>query len=292
MSSGSLRGTSLMQIFVFTPLLSVLKDVIILSFRKTPLSTYGLYSRPTYGLSPTPGYCRPKKNSFNSMDGSSGSVSSLTLYPPSHKCSMPGCPAKGPMKKPKICQIVVYTQGGSAVPVHAIHLYCLADGVCTYYGNTLCYIQIGKHQFTERKLVGLWVTLMLVGWVSATNCACVYNIALSEQQERDFAAGGWQFGCTLSHEQVWDSFVTLMLMDYHNCNGTQLPVPHTCSSRLSPRSIASMGLKPMFISATDKKAGQGGVPAAQKQTRARWWTREVEMMPLRMRVLSWKRKTR
>ncbi|KAF8144269.1 hypothetical protein K438DRAFT_1632122 [Mycena galopus ATCC 62051] len=264
---GGLCGPSLTQIFAFTRLLSVLKDDIILcqphniptdappAFLPPSIELFisqaaglpqhsiidlwtafktDIWSLSDIRLSPA------EEELFRQHGWKLGfSMSSLTLYPPSHECSTPGCPAKGPMKKPENRQIVVYTQGGGAVPAHAIHLYCrgcntnyhhnysVKDGVRTYYGNTPRYIQIGEHQFAERKLVGLWVTLMLVGWVSATNCARAYDIALSEQQEHDFAAGGWQFGCTLSHEQVWDGFVTLTLMDYHDRNGTQLEVLHT-----------------------------------------------------------------
>ncbi|KAF8155005.1 hypothetical protein K438DRAFT_1987232 [Mycena galopus ATCC 62051] len=262
---GGLRGASLTQIFTFTRLLSLLKDDIILcqphniptdappAFLPPSIELFiaqaaGLpqasimdlwtaFKTNIWSLSDT--RLLPAEEELFRQHGWKLGFTSLTLYPPSHECSTPGCPAKGPMKKPEIRQIVVYTQGGGAVPAHAIHLYCrgcntnyhhnfsVKDSVRTYYGNTPRYIQIGEHQFAERKLVGLWVTLMLVGWVSATNCARAYDIALSEQQERDFAASGWQFGCTLAHEQVWDGFVTLTLMDYHDRNGTRLEVPHT-----------------------------------------------------------------
>lgn len=52
-------------------------------------------------------------------------------------------------------------------------------------------------------------------------------MALSEQQERDFAAGGWQFGCVLTTDHVWDAFTILTLLDYNDRNGTCLHVPHT-----------------------------------------------------------------
>ncbi|KAF7334149.1 hypothetical protein MVEN_02321000 [Mycena venus] len=100
-------------------------------------------------------------------------------------------------------------------------------GMRMYYGDKPNYIQIGEHQFAERKLIGLWVSLMLLAWVSATNCARTYDMALSGQQERDFAAGGWQFGCVLTPDMVWDAFIILTLLDYNNCKDTCLHVPHT-----------------------------------------------------------------
>ncbi|KAJ7216432.1 hypothetical protein GGX14DRAFT_561994 [Mycena pura] len=62
--------------------------------------------------------------------------------------------------------------------------------------------------------------------VSATNAARVYDMALSEQQEHDVAAGGWQFGCTLTTENVWDAFVLLALLDYNDRTSSYLFVPH------------------------------------------------------------------
>ncbi|KAJ7350894.1 hypothetical protein DFH08DRAFT_695269 [Mycena albidolilacea] len=167
-------------------------------------------------------------------------LTSLTLYPPTHHCANPDCAEFGkPMKKDESRQVVVYTQGNGAVPAWAIHLYCCGcstnyhhnfsvhNDMQTYYGDKPNYLQIGEHQFAERKLVGMWVMMMLVAWVSATNCSRVYNMALSEQQERDFAAGGWQFGCVLTPDHVWDAFVVLTLLDYNDRKNTYLQVPHT-----------------------------------------------------------------
>ncbi|KAJ7320903.1 hypothetical protein DFH08DRAFT_713634, partial [Mycena albidolilacea] len=165
------------------------------------------------------------------------SFSSLTLYPPSHCC--PDCPGTGMLKKAETRQAIVYTQASGAVPVWAVHLYCpdcntnyhhnfsVQVGMRTYYGDKPTYIQIGEHQFAERKLVGLWVSLMLVAWVSATNCARSYNMALSQQQEHNFAAGRWQFGCVLMPDHIWDAFIILTLLDYNDWKHTCLHVPHT-----------------------------------------------------------------
>jgi hypothetical protein len=77
------------------------------------------------------------------------------------------------MKKDKLRQVVVYTQGNGAVPAWAIHLYCstnyhynfsIHNDMRTYYGNKPNYLQIGEHQSAERKLVGMWVMMMLIAW--------------------------------------------------------------------------------------------------------------------------------
>ncbi|KAJ7668842.1 hypothetical protein B0H17DRAFT_1335884 [Mycena rosella] len=166
-------------------------------------------------------------------------LTSLTLYPPSHHCQNTDCERVIPMKKTQSRQAIVYTLARGVQPVWAAHLYCdqcktnyqyefsVQNGVRTYYGRVPEYIQVGEHQFVERKLIGLWMSLMLVGWLSATNCSRSYDMALSDQQQRDFTAGGWQFGCKLTTDHVWDAFVILTLLDYHKRNQTCLEVPHT-----------------------------------------------------------------
>lgn len=67
--------------------------------------------------------------------------------------------------------------------------------------------------------------------VSASNCARSYDMALSGQQERDFAVGGWQFGCVLTTDHVWDAFIILTLLDYNDRKNTCLQVPHTGEQR-------------------------------------------------------------
>jgi hypothetical protein len=130
------------------------------------------------------------------------------------------CNRINPLKKAECRQVVVYTLDKGVRPAWSIHLYCedchtnyqyefsVNQGVRTYYGGIPKYIQVGEHQFVERKLVGMWISLMLVAWctflsflpigyflmvrrVSATNCACTYNMSLSEGQVRDLTAAGW-----------------------------------------------------------------------------------------------------
>ncbi|KAJ7189681.1 hypothetical protein GGX14DRAFT_382954, partial [Mycena pura] len=148
---------------------------------------------------------------------------SMTLYPPTHHCTNPDCPAVGPLKKAEVRQVVIYSQGDGALPAHAVHVYCrgcntnyhhgfsVQAGVRTYYGDTPKYLQIGEHQFAERKLVGLWVT---------------GHPNVGRMENHDFAAGGWQFACTLTTEHVWDAFVLLTLLDHNDRKNTLLTVPH------------------------------------------------------------------
>lgn len=56
-------------------------------------------------------------------------------------------------------------------------------------------------------------------------------MALSGQEEHDFTAGGWQFGCLLTTDHVWDAFIILTLLDYNERKGTCLQVPQTGDQR-------------------------------------------------------------
>jgi hypothetical protein len=37
----------------------------------------------------------------------------------------------------------------------------------TYYDGLPEIIQVGEHQFVERKVINLWITLMMVSWYGA-----------------------------------------------------------------------------------------------------------------------------
>ncbi|KAK7016060.1 hypothetical protein R3P38DRAFT_3569699 [Favolaschia claudopus] len=260
-----LQALTMSHIFLFTRLLSVLKNDIMLcqpvgipvdiappllpevvsGFIATAVEIslesvgklWELLKEDVWFLSDTK--LSPTEEDLFRVHGWKVGLTSLTLYPPTHTCQNPDCPRTNPLKKPEARQVVVYTHGSGVMPAWAVHLYCpdcntnyhhnfsVQGGMRTYYGNKPTYIQIGEDQFAERKLIGLWVSPMLVAWVSATNCARAYDMSLSGQQEQDFADGGWQFGCVLTTDHVWDAFIILTLLDYNDRKNTCLHVPHT-----------------------------------------------------------------
>ena len=60
--------------------------------------------------------------------------------------------------------------------------------------------------------------------VSATNCACLYDIAQARRPlPHDL---DWQFGTTLTTEQVWDAFTILALLEDAQGRHTWLVVPY------------------------------------------------------------------
>ncbi|KAF8219141.1 hypothetical protein L208DRAFT_1342983 [Tricholoma matsutake] len=166
-----------------------------------------------------------------------------TLYPLQHTCTNPSCSCSRMgklLKKEEQQQAVLYTMDKGALPVHSVHLYCdecktnyhcnfwVNEGVHTYYNGIPAVIQVGEHQFAERRLIQLWITLMLVSWqvhpmTSATNCAQLYNLSLSDT----VPPSDWAFGFLVTTEQVWDAFVTLALLEDHQTQSKTLVVPHT-----------------------------------------------------------------
>ncbi|EDR10781.1 uncharacterized protein LACBIDRAFT_324667 [Laccaria bicolor S238N-H82] len=65
------------------------------------------------------------------------------------------------------------------------------NGIRHYYSSIPDILQVAEHQFVKKKLVNLWLTLMVVSWTSATNCACFYNVALhGDHQSLSVPHGG------------------------------------------------------------------------------------------------------
>ncbi|KAJ7939533.1 hypothetical protein B0H13DRAFT_1941214, partial [Mycena leptocephala] len=261
-----LQALTLTQTLTFIRLLSLLKDDIILAqpyyipTTEAPLvlpasitafvaESTGIHIDAITGCwdilkediwaSPTPEQTNQDDESLFEHHGWSRGITSLSLYPPSHECTNSMCNRVNPLKKAECRQAVVYTLDKGVRPAWSIHLYCedchtnyqyefsVNQGVRTYYGGIPKYIQVGEHQFVERKLVGMWISLMLVAWASGTNCARSYDMSLSEGQVRDLTAAGWKFGTRLSTDHVWDAFIILSLLDYHDRKNTCLAVPHT-----------------------------------------------------------------
>lgn len=110
----------------------------------------------------------------------------------------------------------------------------------TYYDGIPNFVQVGEHQFVERKVIDLWISLMLISWyvnlmshlhslltiyrrTSATNCAQLYNTSLAKEHEKPTH---WSFGFKLTSEHVWDGFLTLSLLEDHQARLETLVVPH------------------------------------------------------------------
>ncbi|KAG1852774.1 hypothetical protein DFJ58DRAFT_841808 [Suillus subalutaceus] len=94
----------------------------------------------------------------------------------------------------------------------------------TYYAGIPQFIQVSDHQFVELELAMQWMDLTQIA-VSATNCAHLYGIAHARRSRTD-NVDDWQFGSSLTTEQVWDLFTLLALLDYLQPRDEHLIVPH------------------------------------------------------------------
>ncbi|KAF8802794.1 hypothetical protein BYT27DRAFT_7226251 [Phlegmacium glaucopus] len=120
------------------------------------------------------------------------------------------------IKKCEVRKAVLFTAGCGAIPVHSLHLYCEHCKV-NYHHN----YRVGEHQFAERKLINLWISMMLLSWTSATNCARIFNTAMTEDSTPD-----WQFSLSLTPDQVYDGFTILSLLEDCITQQKTLVVPH------------------------------------------------------------------
>ncbi|KAI0042629.1 hypothetical protein FA95DRAFT_1635974 [Auriscalpium vulgare] len=168
-------------------------------------------------------------------------IVTVTFYPPHFHCINPLCDGRRPaLRKQQARQVVAFTLADGARPAWAINLYChhcrttyhhnfyLHAGQRIYYAGIPGFLQVGEHQFVDSGLAALWTDLMVVSWVSATNCARSYEMSLSKSETRP---DDWRFSFTLTTEQVWDAFVILALLRDHERRGELLHIPHTGDQR-------------------------------------------------------------
>ncbi|EKM50854.1 uncharacterized protein PHACADRAFT_165508 [Phanerochaete carnosa HHB-10118-sp] len=130
--------------------------------------------------------------------------------------------------------VILFTFDKGVILGYSVHLYCdqcntnfhhnytVKDGVCTYYSGVPEFLQAGEHHFVERKLVNLWIHLILTAWTSASACTDTYNEVLAQPPLQD-----WPFSSLLRPEHVWDAFTLLCLMEDYERRKFVLQVPHS-----------------------------------------------------------------
>ncbi|KAG6375794.1 hypothetical protein JVT61DRAFT_2647 [Boletus reticuloceps] len=139
------------------------------------------------------------------------------------------------LKKEEQHAVIAFTLADGAHPAWSVHLKCrlchtnyhnnysVQAGMRTYYPGVPPFVQVGEHQFVQRELVMQWMDLMQVA-VSATNCAHLYDIAQARRLSSHDV--DWQFGTTLTTEQVWDAFTILALLEDAHSRNARLVVSH------------------------------------------------------------------
>ncbi|RXW14191.1 hypothetical protein EST38_g11661 [Candolleomyces aberdarensis] len=136
-------------------------------------------------------------------------------------------------------QGVLFTPDRGTLPVWSVHFYCETCNISYHHdfkveGSIQFYyheeelpkiLQIGKHQFAERRLINAWISLMLYSWTSASNCARWYNNTIAFTSQDTFPEA-WQFRPETTRDQVHTAFTVLALLeDCRQCQ-TVLSVPH------------------------------------------------------------------
>ncbi|KAJ7114481.1 hypothetical protein C8R44DRAFT_630206 [Mycena epipterygia] len=102
---------------------------------------------------------------------------SSTLYPPNTHCINPECAENPkPLKKAQPRQVMIYTLDKGVRPLWEVHLSCescltnyhhnfsIWADVRSYYGGVPDYLKVGDHQYVERRLAGMWTSMMLLAW--------------------------------------------------------------------------------------------------------------------------------
>ncbi|KAF8799170.1 hypothetical protein BYT27DRAFT_7228010 [Phlegmacium glaucopus] len=160
-----------------------------------------------------------------------------SIFPPSHQCMNTSCKRfqRLMLKKAESRQAVLFTMDYGAIPVWSVHLICeccnvnyhhnyqVYQGQQIYYDGIPEILQIGEHQFAERKLVNIWIMMMLLSWTSATNCARVYNLGFSGY---NLKPSSWQFNLEVTSDEVYDAFTILSLLEDSQLQRATLVVPH------------------------------------------------------------------
>src|SRR6267378_3573637 len=98
------------------------------------------------------------------------------------------------------------TKLGCNVNYH--HNYRVFQGQRIYYDGLPDIVQIGEHQFAERKLINMWILMMVLSWTSATNCARIYNTGFAANNSKPV---DWQFKLEVTSDEVYDAFTILSL---------------------------------------------------------------------------------
>ena len=162
------------------------------------------------------------------------------------------------LKKSEARRAVLFTINNGPIPVWNLHLYCermqfysvlsslqivgwytitnqillgckvnyhhnfrVHESRRIYYNKIPDILQVGEHQFAERKLINLWILMMLLSWSSATNCAQIYNMGFTNIQSPK-----WQFNLQVTSDQVYDGFIILSLLEDCKTQQATLVVPH------------------------------------------------------------------
>ncbi|KAJ7627805.1 hypothetical protein DFH06DRAFT_1272919 [Mycena polygramma] len=170
------------------------------------------------------------------------------LYPPVRSCQHSGCRNHHEdgniltLTDPLTYSSTLFTLRHGAIPIFTTSLYCRAcnrryyhnyhvhkqTSLRTYYGGVPDVIQVAQHFFIESALLELFANNMVFGWLSGTNCARIYNQALSSPsphivnnklaftaiytQAKHLTPDDWKFNRLIRKEDVMNGFFLYSLL--------------------------------------------------------------------------------
>ncbi|KAG1902956.1 uncharacterized protein F5891DRAFT_948423, partial [Suillus fuscotomentosus] len=161
--------------------------------------------------------------------------SEYLLYPPTQYCTQPDCPPMT-LKKAEQQNVVLFILAHGPCAAQSVHLYCtdcqidyrhnytMSGGIRTYYDKQPETIQVTDHVFMEKDVVELFKMAMDVSWTSATNCAQLYNMCLSQGK---CAPDGYLVKFEITGDHVWNAFVITTLLEDRKRHMCSLTVPQT-----------------------------------------------------------------
>ncbi|KAJ6570314.1 hypothetical protein B0H10DRAFT_2354309 [Mycena sp. CBHHK59/15] len=93
------------------------------------------------------------------------------------------------------------------------------------------FIHTSEHFYTTANLCELFANMMMTAWMSATNCARIYNASISKSYLESALPVDWQTTFQMDVDNVWNTFYTYSLcLDYHQRQET-MELPHSASSQ-------------------------------------------------------------
>jgi hypothetical protein len=103
------------------------------------------------------------------------------------------------------------------------HNYHIKQDSRYYYTQQPPNVEVGEHQFVDRKVIDLWIDAMVISHTSATNCGRLYHRSFSRYS---LPPPDWPVGFTLTTEHVWDAFIIACLLDDCTRLKSQLIIPN------------------------------------------------------------------
>ncbi|THU76521.1 hypothetical protein K435DRAFT_582147, partial [Dendrothele bispora CBS 962.96] len=171
-----------------------------------------------------------------------------SLWPPYSFCTNPDCKYVINDNGRKLQRAIehegiLYTVTMGPIPVRTHQFTCDGCGVVyhpDYYVQTILetderrriyynkeelpeILQVSTHHFVETALVRMWRSNMVHAWVSASNCARVYEDCWPEVT----LPPDWTVNAILRYEYVYDGFKILSLLEFHQRHQSVFHVPQS-----------------------------------------------------------------